>query len=91
MAIQWTAASRRDLERLHGSLAPVNAPAARRVVGLLVTGVGRLAAHPRLGVGRSEFDPREVRAIIVGEYEVRYEVRDAQVIVLRIWHTREDR
>jgi cupin superfamily acireductone dioxygenase involved in methionine salvage len=32
-----------------------------------------------------------VRRVIVGEYEVRYEVRGSGIFVLRLWHTREDR
>lgn len=36
-------------------------------------------------------EAREVRRILVGEYELRYEIRDSIVYVLRLWHTREDR
>jgi len=32
-----------------------------------------------------------VRRILVAQYEVRYEIRDAVIYVLRLWHTREDR
>ena len=38
-----------------------------------------------------EFDPRDVRKVLVGDYEIRYEVTDIDVFVLRIFHTREDR
>ncbi|MBD9433991.1 type II toxin-antitoxin system RelE/ParE family toxin [Achromobacter sp. K91] len=38
-----------------------------------------------------QFEPREVRRILVGEYEIRYENQDAVVHVLRLWHTRENR
>ena len=58
---------------------------------MLVTTPSRLHAHPRIGEKLEEFDPREVRRIIVGAYEIRYEVRSDEVVVLRVWHTREDR
>jgi plasmid stabilization system protein ParE len=51
----------------------------------------RLLDHPRIGEKLEEFEPREVRRIIVGHYEMRYEIRASTIFVLRIWHTREDR
>ncbi len=47
--------------------------------------------NPRIGEQLFEFDPPEVRRILVGEYEVRYEIQDSIIYVLRLWHTREDR
>ena len=39
--------------------------------------------------------PTEVRRILVGQYEMRYEMRyenvDSTMYVLRLWHTRENR
>jgi hypothetical protein len=32
-----------------------------------------------------------VRRILVGDYEIRYEVADTDIIILRIFHVREDR
>lgn len=28
---------------------------------------------------------------VVGPYEIRYEIRQSTIYVLRLWHTREDR
>jgi hypothetical protein len=50
-----------------------------------------LATIPRIGEQLSEFDPREVRRILVGHHEMRYEIQNSTVYVLRLWHTREDR
>jgi len=38
-----------------------------------------------------EFEPREVRRVLVGEYEIGYELTDRDVVVLRLFHAREDR
>lgn len=38
-----------------------------------------------------EFEPRDVRRIQVGQYEMRYELVDSTLYLLRLWHTREDR
>ncbi len=91
MALRWTGKARSDLVRLHEFLAPVNPSAAARAVRQLVAGVKRIPAHPRLGVRLPEFAPREVRRVLVGDYEIRYELMGSDVVVLRIFHTREDR
>jgi plasmid stabilization system protein ParE len=80
-----------DLDRLFDFLAPVNRRAAARAVQSIVAAPARLLEHPRLGERLEEFEPREVRRILIGKYELRYELRDSLIYVLRVWHTREDR
>lgn len=89
MELNWTSKALSDLVRLHGFLALVNSQAAARVVQSLVA--ARLTEHPRIGERLEEFEPREVRRILVGHYEMRYEIRKSTIYVLRLWHTREDR
>ena len=91
MALLWTETARRDLQRLHDFLAPVDRRAAARATSLLVMGVRKIPRHPRLGQRLAEFEPREVRRLLIGHYEVRYEIRDRDVFVLRVWHAAEDR
>ena len=91
MALRWTSKAHSDLVRLHEFLRPVNPQAAGRVVRQLVAGAKRIPAHPRLGIRLREFEPREVRRVLVGDYEIRYELTPKDVIVLRLFHTREDR
>jgi plasmid stabilization system protein ParE len=91
LALHWASKAHADLVRLHAFLQPVNPDAAARAVRQLVAGAKRLPAHPRLGVRLREFAPREVRRVIVGDYEIRYELTAADVFILRIFHTQEDR
>lgn len=91
MALRWTSKAHSDLVRLHEFLQPVNPVAAARVVRQLVAGVKRIPAHPRLGLRLPEFAPREVRRVLIGDYEIRYEIAGSDVVVLRIFDTREDR
>jgi len=63
-----------DLVRLHEFLAPVDERAAARTVQALTTAQFSLLAHPRIGEKLEEFEPREVRRILVGQYEMRYEI-----------------
>lgn len=91
MRVAWTSKASADLVRLHAFLAPVNQTAAARVVRALVSVPRRLRHSPRLGEQLDEFAPLEVRRVIVGHYELRYEIRDDAIYVLRVWHTREAR
>ena len=91
MQIKWTSKSQSDLARLYEFLAPVNRPAAIQAVKALVAAPKMLVPHPRIGEKLEEFEPREVRRILVGKYEVRYELQGSCIYLLRIWHTREDR
>ena len=89
--LQWTDSAYADLTRLYAFLEPQNAIVAARTVQSLSAAPEGLLANPRVGKRLGQFDPREVRRILVGPYELRYEVLEASVVVLRLWHTREDR
>jgi len=91
MELKWTSEALSDLARLFEFLAPANKVAAARAVQALTAAPERLLDQPRMGRRLEEFDPREVRRILVGRYEIRYEVLQSTVYVLRLWHTREDR
>jgi hypothetical protein len=51
----------------------------------------KLIQHPRLGERLDEFAPREIRRLLIGDYELRYEIQGEMIFLLRIWHTRENR
>lgn len=91
MELKWTSKALSDLARLYEFLAPVNKPAAVRTVQALTAAPASMLANPRIGERLEEFDPREVRRILVGHYEMRYEIQASTLYVLRLWHTREDR
>ena len=91
MALRWTSSARSDLVRLYEFLQSVDVPAAARVVRQLVAGAKRIPAYPRLGTRLAEFESREVRRVLVGDYEIRYEVTNTDIFILRIFHVREDR
>ena len=89
--LRWTSKAFADLERLHDFLAPANPRAAARVVQALAAAPESLLSFPRVGQRLVAFDPREVRRPVIKDYEIRYEVADDAIHVLRIWHAREDR
>ena len=91
MRIKWTGRASSDLVRLHEHLRPVAPDAAARVVQQLARAPDRLLGYPRIGEKLETYEPREVRRITVGDYEMRYEIADATIFILRLWHYRENR
>ncbi len=91
MDLKWTSKAQADLVRLYEFLAPSNSKAAAQTVQSLVEAPARFLDHPRIGERLEEFDPREIRRIIIRQYEMRYEIQETTIYVLRIWHTREQR
>jgi plasmid stabilization system protein ParE len=91
MEIEWTRVALTDLERVYTFLAVVNDHAAARRYAALVDAPLRLLSNPRLGRRVDDILGREVRRIFIGAYELRYEVKADVIVVLRIWHTRENR
>jgi plasmid stabilization system protein ParE len=91
MELKWTSKALSDLARLYDFLASIDKHAAARTVQSLTAAPIRLLEHPRLGEKLEEFEPREVRRIVVGHYEIRYEIQESTIYLLRLWHTREDR
>ncbi|MDP2129242.1 MAG: type II toxin-antitoxin system RelE/ParE family toxin [Pseudohongiella sp.] len=91
MELKWTSKALSDLTRLYDFLEPINRSAATRAVQVLAKAPVNLLTNPRIGEQLFQFEPREVRRILVREYEIRYEIQDSIIYVLRMWHTREDR
>ena len=91
MELKWTGKALADLARLYEFLAPTNKPAAAKAVQALTKAPTILLTNPRIGEQLFQFEPREVRRILVLQYEVRYQIQDSIIYILRLWHTREDR
>ncbi|EPJ81512.1 type II toxin-antitoxin system RelE/ParE family toxin [Pseudomonas sp. CFII68] len=91
MELKWTSKALADISRLYEFLAAVNQPAAARTVQQLTAAPITLLTNPRIGERLEEFEPRDVRRIQIGHYEMRYEIIHSTVYLLRLWHTREDR
>ncbi len=91
MELKWTSKALSDLSRLYQFLASVNKGPAARTVQSLAAAPASLLTNPRIGERLEEFEPREVRRIHIGNYEIRYEIQGSLIYVLRLWHTRENR
>jgi plasmid stabilization system protein ParE len=91
VALRWSRLAYADLRRIHEFLLPVNPVAAARSVRAIIGRVRRIPSQPRLGERLPGFGAREVRRVLVNQYEVRYAIVGTDIFVLRIFQTREDR
>jgi plasmid stabilization system protein ParE len=91
MHLIWTSKALSDVGQLREFLGNVNKAAAERSVRKLAAAIGSLLSNPRIGEKLSQFDPREIRRVLVGPYEIRYEILNSEIYILRIWHTRQHR
>jgi plasmid stabilization system protein ParE len=89
--IKGPSRSLEDVAQLQAFLAEVNRPAAAKIMRSFTTSAEQLREHPRSGERLEEFAPRDVRLLIVGQYEMRYEIAEQGIFILRLWHGNEDR
>jgi plasmid stabilization system protein ParE len=83
MELKWTSKALSDLARLYDFIAPINQQAAARAIQALTAAPTALLKNPRVGEQLFQFEPREVRRVIVTQYEIRYEVQQSIIYVLR--------
>ena len=91
MELKWTNKALSDLARLYDFLASVNRQAASWTAQSLAAAPVKLIEYPRSGEKLEEYNPRDVRRIIVNHYEIRYEIQASTIYILRLWHTKEAR
>ena len=89
MQIQFTRSALDDLDRLRTFIAEKNPTAATRIAHQLVAGIRKLASQPEMGRLVKGVD--NVRDWVTGDYIARYQVRENILIILRVWHEKEDR
>ena len=95
MKLAFSREARGDLVRLRAFIAKHDPAAAQRVARRLIQGIERLIRHPRLGkrvaIAPGQTAPEEIRDWLVADYVVRYLIANDRIIVLRVWHGKEQR
>ena len=91
MEIYWTLKAQDDLERIYRFALQYSRQYADDVLDRLITGCAGLTAHPAIGVQQTRYEPREVRKVLFDDYEVHYELRDNDIYIVDLWHTKEER
>lgn len=80
-----------DLIRLRKFIEEKSPDAAQRVANDLLLGLEKLKVFPEIGLKvERAFEPQRIRDLFVGNYIVRYLIGDGEIVVLRIWHGKEN-
>ncbi|AJJ27773.1 TPA: type II toxin-antitoxin system RelE/ParE family toxin [Yersinia enterocolitica] len=91
MEIYWTLKAQDDLERIYCFALQYSRQHGDDVLDRLITGCAGLTAYPAIGVQQTRYEPREVRKVLFDDYEVHYELRDNDIYIVDLWHTKEER
>jgi plasmid stabilization system protein ParE len=92
MKLAYSKDAIRDLQRLRACIGENNPAAAARIAQELIRRIEGLRVFPESGQPVPAAPaPESIRDMIFGSYTVRYVPRKDVVIILRIWHQREDR
>lgn len=87
--LQFTKQAIDDLVRLREFIAEKNPEAAKKISEQLIESIQRLTDQPEIGHGVESLPG--VREWIARDYVVHYVVLNDTLIILQIWHGREDR
>ena len=90
MKLRFSRSAVDDLKRLRQFIAEKNRPAAQRMAEYLVRKINNLCHQPNMGVlVGDKLNPR-LRDLIIKDYKIRYLADDREVLILKIWHQKED-
>ena len=89
----WLPQAQADIQRLYDFLLERDPGAAERAIRAIQLGAQRLLEFPR--IGRRMDDDTERRELYVpfgaGAYVLRYRIHEDTIVVIRVWHSREER
>jgi plasmid stabilization system protein ParE len=91
MKVVWTEDVHRDLLRLDAFLSALDVRAALCVVDDIYAAAQRLRQYPEMGTRLDRYAGRDVRRLVIGDYELRYERTGDALYMLHAWHVKEDR
>lgn len=93
MNLVWLPQAQADIQRLYDFLLERDPRAAERAIRAIQLGAQRLLEFPR--IGRRMDDAAERRELSVpfgaGAYVLRYRIHEDTIVVIRVWHSREER
>jgi len=93
MRLLWLPEAQGDIRRLFDHLLEKSPSAAARAVRAIQLGADRLLEFPEIGRPMEDDTGRRELFIPFGAsaYVLRYRIHDDTLVVIRVWHSREER
>lgn len=92
LKLVWSPAARRDLIRLREFIEPHNPRAAKRSSEKIRKTTKLILDYPAIGTRIENRGDREFYTPFgQGGYILRYQIIEQNIVILKIWHPREDR
>ena len=89
MKVHWTDTALRHLDAIHAYIAGSSTQYADGIVDRLTRRSIQIAAFPESGRMVPEFDVDDVREVIENPYRIIYRLKQDQVDILAVFHSRE--
>lgn len=89
MKVTYTERAGRDFARLREFIRKKHPQAAQKASRQLKKNIQALAEQPQMGTPVEELE--DFRELIARDYIVRYRVLPEEIVILNIWHGKEDR
>ena len=92
LSLVWSAAARADLIRLHAFILPHNPRAAKQSAKKILKATRLILDNPAIGTaieGRQDYELFTPFGQNV--YILRYQIIEQKIVILKIWHSRENR
>lgn len=86
--ITWAPSAYRDFKEGFDYVAGENAPAARAWAKQILSSIEKLERFPQLGRLIPEIGKSRYREIVAGEYRIFHEVREKEILIFRILHSK---
>jgi len=88
--IVWTEEALSDLEAIGDYFERTSPQYASSIIDRLHSSVEPLAEHPKMGRRVPEVGHEALRELIVDEYRVLYQLRDGDIEIITVVHSRQD-
>ena len=92
LSLVWSATARADLIRLHAFIQPHNPRAAKQSAGKILKATRLILDNPAIGTpleGRQDYEL--FTPFGQNGYIFRYQIIERKIVILKIWHSRENR
>jgi plasmid stabilization system protein ParE len=93
MRLVWLPEAQTDVRRLYDFLLAEAPSAAERAIRAIPLGAGKVLEFPR--IGRPMEDETERRELFIpfgtGAYVLRYRIHADAIVIVRVWHSRQER